>query len=197
MSSTWNKITGTQLGKFILGFTGVTLKNNSENLAVRNNSDTAYTDVIANRIVLRDVTSTVLASSATESYILTFPNNTGHPGQRLTTDGSGVTRWSAADTVVQCGKTESAAIIPDATQGTVFVYEATGNFTLDTINAAEPGCTYRVIIKQDSVGSRILSSSMSYAGGNRTLSTAPGAVDIITVFYSGTHYYATLINDYK
>jgi hypothetical protein len=33
---------------------------------------------------------------------------------------------------------------------------------------------------------------MKWAGGNKTLSTAANAVDIASVFYDGTTYYASL-----
>ena len=38
---------------------------------------------------------------------------------------------------------------------------------------------------------------MLYAGGLKTLSKAAGAVDIISVFYNGTTYYASLTKGYS
>ena len=35
-----------------------------------------------------------------------------------------------------------------------------------------------------------------YAGGINTLSTAVGAIDIMSVFFDGTNYYASLVKGY-
>jgi hypothetical protein len=53
-----------------------------------------------------------------------------------------------------------------------------------------------IIITQDGTGGRTLTSSMKFAGASKTLSTAASAVDIISVFYDGTTYYATLSKGY-
>jgi hypothetical protein len=37
---------------------------------------------------------------------------------------------------------------------------------------------------------------MLFAGGSKTLSTAANAVDILTVSYIGTTYYASLVKGY-
>jgi len=53
-----------------------------------------------------------------------------------------------------------------------------------------------IIITQDGTGSHALTSSMKFAGADKTLSTAPGSIDIISVFYDGTNYYASLTKGY-
>jgi hypothetical protein len=37
---------------------------------------------------------------------------------------------------------------------------------------------------------------MKFAGGSKTLSTTGSAIDIMSVFYDGTNYYATLTKGY-
>jgi len=37
---------------------------------------------------------------------------------------------------------------------------------------------------------------MLFSGGGKTLSTAANAVDVMTVFYDGTNYYASLTLGY-
>ena len=56
------------------------------------------------------------------------------------------------------------------------------------------GSNMVLVIRQDSTGSRIMTPNSSYkfAGGSKTLSTAANAIDIISVFYDGTTYYAVL-----
>lgn len=100
--SAWMKITGTQVGKFILGLTGVTLKNNSGNLEVKNNADSAFADVSAANVKVNGTTYGVTvgaSASQTGDWTLTLPVGSGSPGQVLSTDGNGVTTWvSAANT---------------------------------------------------------------------------------------------------
>jgi hypothetical protein len=57
-----------------------------------------------------------------------------------------------------------------------------------------PQAGQSMVIKfiQDGTGSRLLSSTMKWAGGAKTLSTAANAVDIASVFYDGTTYWASL-----
>jgi hypothetical protein len=53
-----------------------------------------------------------------------------------------------------------------------------------------------IIITQDGTGSHALTSSWKFADGEKTLSTAGGAIDVISVFYDGTTYYASLTKAY-
>jgi len=53
-----------------------------------------------------------------------------------------------------------------------------------------------LIVTQDGTGNRTLTSSMLFAGGSKTLSTAAGAKDIISVFYDGSTYFASLTKGY-
>jgi hypothetical protein len=97
--ASWLKITGTQVGKFILGLTGVTLKNNAGNLDVRNNADTAYADVNLDSVTLHGGTyyNTIQPSpSQTMNVVLTLPVDDGTAGQVLSTDGTGILSWVAA-----------------------------------------------------------------------------------------------------
>jgi hypothetical protein len=97
----FQKITGTSVGKFIIGLTGVSLKNNSGSLDVRNNADTAFTDVNAAQVSVNGTTyKTTLISSASQATDLsiTFPSTAGTNGFVLQTDGAGVTTWASAAT---------------------------------------------------------------------------------------------------
>jgi hypothetical protein len=57
-----------------------------------------------------------------------------------------------------------------------------------------PQAGQSMVIKfiQDATGGRTLTSTWKFAAGSKTLSTAASAVDIISVFYDGTTYYAVL-----
>lgn len=88
------------------------------------------------------------------------------------------------------------SISPNLSSGTVFKYTANSNFSMNTLTNAVAGSCATLVITQDGTGSRILSSTMKFAGGLKTLSTAAGSIDIITVFYDGSVYYAALSKGY-
>lgn len=99
------------------------------------------------------------------------------------------------ETVVALGDTSGTPTI-DASSGTVFTMSLTGDVTISSITNIVAGSSITLIITQDSTGSRLLTSTMKFAGGNKTLSTDPAAVDMINVFYDGTNYLASLVKGY-
>lgn len=96
------------------------------------------------------------------------------------------------ETVIDGGDTGSNILTPDASRGTVYRYNVTGNFTLNELSNVVPGTHMTIILKQDNVGNHVLSSTMKFADGNKILSSEPGTHNIIHVFYNGTDYYAVL-----
>ena len=100
-----------------------------------------------------------------------------------------------AETVI-AGSSTGSSISPNAGAGTIFNYTATSNFTLNGLTGAGAGTSATIIITQDATGSRIMTSTMKFAGNSKTLSTTAGSIDIISVFYDGTTYYATLSKGY-
>ncbi len=90
----------------------------------------------------------------------------------------------------------STSISPDVSLGTIFRYTANANFTFNGLSNAVAGSSATVIITQDGTGSRLLTSTMKFAGASKTLSTAAASIDIIGVFYDGTTYYASLTKGY-
>lgn len=100
------------------------------------------------------------------------------------------------ETVVDNGDTGAATISPDVASGTIFKYTLTDNIVLNSLTNAVAGSGCTLILTQDGIGSRTLTSTMLFLGGTKTLSTAAGSVDIVSVFYDGTTYYATLGKGY-
>jgi hypothetical protein len=80
--------------------------------------------------------------------------------------------------------------------GSIFTMTATGNITISSVTNAVAGSSATLIITQDGTGNRLLTSTMKFAGASKTLSTAAGAIDIVSLFYDGTTYYATLSKGY-
>jgi hypothetical protein len=96
------------------------------------------------------------------------------------------------ETVYAIGNSSTSTLTPDAANGSVQTITATGNFTLSAFSNPVSGQTITFIITQDATGSRTLTSTMKFAGGLKTLSTAASSIDILTVSYIGTTYYASL-----
>jgi hypothetical protein len=89
--------------------------------------------------------------------------------------------------------TYASTITPNITLGSIQQVTLTGNVTMNAFGGT-PQAGQSLVIKfiQDATGGRTLSSTMKWAGGAKTLSTAANAVDIASVFYDGTTYYASL-----
>lgn len=102
---------GTSQSDFRLGLAGVRLKNTAGSLLIRNNADTADSDITANQVAISGnvllINSDAANSGADWLYtlqrpatgmaaavILTLPPTDGSPGQVLATDGNGVLDWS-------------------------------------------------------------------------------------------------------
>jgi hypothetical protein len=90
----------------------------------------------------------------------------------------------------------TGTITPDFVDGSIQNLTLTGNITLNSLGNALAGRSMTLILNQDGTGGRTLTSSMKFAGGYKTLSTAPNATDILIVFYSGANYYASLTTGY-
>lgn len=116
-----------------------------------------------------------------------------------TTKAAGTFTTMTADTAVLddiretvFALTYGATITPDAANGSVQTVTLTGNVTFSAFSNPVSGQTITLIITQDATGSRTLTSTMKFAGGSKTLSTAANSIDILTVSYIGTTYYASL-----
>jgi hypothetical protein len=88
--------------------------------------------------------------------------------------------------------TYASTITPDVANGTVQKVTLTGNVTFSAFANPVTGQSLTLIITQDATGSRLLTSTMKFSGASKTLSTAANSIDIMTVFYDGTNYYASL-----
>jgi hypothetical protein len=88
--------------------------------------------------------------------------------------------------------TYGATITPDAADGSIRTITLTGNVTFSAFSNPVSGQTITLIITQDGTGSRTLTSTMKFSGASKTLSTAAASIDILTVSYIGTTYYASL-----
>ncbi len=93
--------------------------------------------------------------------------------------------------------TYGATITPDVANANTQQVTLTGNVTFNAFSTPVAGQSLTLIVKQDGTGSRTLTSSMKFAGGTKTLTTAANSIDIISVYYDGTNYWASLSTDFK
>lgn len=133
---------------------------------------------------------TTLAAGASTN----LAGSTGPTGPAGSTGAAGPTgpTGSSADTVYDYGNSGTLTWAPSFSNGTVQTITLTGNLTMNAFTNPSSGQTITFIITQDGTGGRTLSSTMKFAGGYKTLSTAAGSIDILSVSYIGTTYYATL-----
>lgn len=90
----------------------------------------------------------------------------------------------------------NATFAPDVSLSSIVKFTATANFTFNGFTTPVAGQSATIIVTQDATGSRLMTSTMKFSGGVKTLSTAAGAIDIISVFYDGSAYYASLTTAY-
>jgi len=99
---------------------------------------------------------------------------------------------------IYTGGTTTGTITPDVANGNVQSITLTGSITFNAFNSPEAGQSMTLIVKQPSSGGPYtLTSTMKFAGGTKTLSTAADAIDIISVVYDGTNYYASLSTNFS
>ena len=91
----------------------------------------------------------------------------------------------------------TGTITPDVSQDTIFRYTLTGNITMNALGNAVAGTSAVLVLIQDAIGTRTLTSSMKFSNGDNVLSTDPNAIDVMVVFYDGVDYFASLSRNYS
>jgi hypothetical protein len=110
---------------------------------------------------------------------------------KLESTGGTITGYK--ETVYSIGTT-SGTIAPNAANGNVQTITLNGNLTINAFTSPVSGQTITLIITTGGT-SRTLTSSMLFAGASKTLSTT-STVDILTMSYIVTTYYASLVKGY-
>lgn len=110
----------------------------------------------------------------------------------------GVTLVNYVESTGNTGNT-GTLFIPNYQNGIVQRITANGNFTMPLPLNMVTGQSITLIITQDGAGNRVMTANASYkfAYGIKTLSTFPGAIDVISIFYDGTNYLCNLVKGYS
>jgi hypothetical protein len=167
-------------GSSLTSITGANITGTVANATFATTSGTATTAGTVTTAAQPNITSVGTLTTLTVSGNL-VPNN-------IVLDAFNETLPASANT--------STSISPDVSTGTIFRYTANASFTFNGLTNAVAGSSATVIVTQDATGSRVLTSTMKFAGASKTLSTAAASIDIIGVFYDGTTYYASLTKGY-
>jgi hypothetical protein len=104
---------------FQIGKGGVKLKNNSQNLQIRNSADTEYSDISAKELNLQGVNgdysiSVKKPNALAVNYDFILPPDTGSPSQVLSTDGVGNLSWVDAGNTAPLLKFDTTTIAHDS-----------------------------------------------------------------------------------
>jgi len=91
--------------------------------------------------------------------------------------------------------TTSGTITPDVANGNVQTITLNGNLTFSAFSNPIAGQSLTLIVNTNGT-SRTLTSTMKFTAGDKTISTT-NTTDIISVFYDGTNYWASLAKDFK
>lgn len=113
---------------------------------------------------------------------------------KLEKNGGTITGYK--ETIHSLGTT-SGTITPNVSNGNVQTITLNGNLTLNSLASVSTGQSLTLIVKQDATGNRQLSSTMKFAGGEKTLSTSANSIDVINIFYDGTDYLAVLAKEFS
>lgn len=130
-------------------------------------------------------------------FTITNSNGGGNVVLNPPSGGKSVVNSITYNEVIYTGLASSGTLTPEAANGTVQSVTLTGNITINAFSTPAAGQSITLILKQDATGGRTLTSTMKFAGGNNTLSTAGDAIDVLSIFYDGTTYYASLSTDFQ
>jgi len=112
----------------------------------------------------------------------------------LAPNGTGKSRVNALNynegSIYDIG-TSGGTITPDVTNGNVQKITLNSALTLNAFNSPVAGQSLTLIITGGTAYTSI-TSTMKFAGGIKTLTGTSGCIDILSVYYDGTNYYASL-----
>jgi hypothetical protein len=114
------------------------------------------------------------------------------PGYFTTLSSTGtLTFKQPIETVYDLGTT-GGTITPNCANGSVQKITINSALTFSAFTSPVAGQSMTLIITNSSGGGLTLTSTMKFSGASKTLSTGASAVDILTVFYDGSTYWASL-----
>ena len=173
----------------------IDLSPNGTGIVIINSSLSATGNVSGNFFIgngsqLTGITSSY-GNSNVAAYLPTYTGNIGNTGNSVSV------QFVNYKDVVQTGGNATGTITPNPGNGGIINYTLTGNITLNAFGGTpQAGQSMVIVLTQDGTGNRLLTSTMKWSGGFKTLSTAANAIDIATVWFDGSTYYGALTRGY-
>lgn len=156
----------------------------------------SFTTVPDTQIVAGD-NITITQPDSASGWTVAFRNPLNQPVVAGDQTFSQINFKDYSETIYTSGTT-TGTITPDVANGNVQRITLSGNITFDAFSSPAAGQSMTLIVQQPaSGGPYTLSSTMKFAGGSKTLSTGASEWDIITVFYDGTNYFASLSTNFS
>ena len=90
---------------------------------------------------------------------------------------------------------DEGTITPNFALGAIQKITLNGNLTFNAFTSPSAGQSITLIIDTNGTN-RTLTSTMKFAGGNKTMSTTD-TIDVMTVLYDGTNYLANYVTDFS
>ena len=164
--------------------------------------DSAFTRVFSASTVSNHNDLGALQGGAADDYNhlttaqVALVDNSLQPGDAYV-EGTELSLVKFNETLVAAGNT-GGALSFDMSTGSIHTATLTSDVTSLALTNAATGASATIILTQDGTGNRTLTAGASWkwAGGTNTLSTAANAVDIISVVWDGTTYWASLTTAY-
>tara|TARA_R110000772_G_scaffold29957_2_gene74710 strand:- start:13418 stop:14176 length:759 start_codon:yes stop_codon:yes gene_type:complete len=174
------------------------IDNNDGNLLIRNNADgddggDIYIQAKSgeNSILMQDDGNVILYyDNASKIYT----QSTGVAINGVAEISGHVEAIGVEETVYDLGTT-GGTITPSFTNGAIQKITLNANLTFSAFTSPVAGQSITLIIDTNGTG-RTLTSTMLFAGGNKTMSTTD-TIDVMTVLYDGTNYLANYVTDFS
>jgi hypothetical protein len=87
--------------------------------------------------------------------------------------------------------TTGGTIAPNVSNGSVQKITLNSALTLNAFTSPQAGQSLTLIITGGTAYTSI-TSTMKFAGGSKTLTGTAGCIDIVSIYYDGTNYYASI-----
>ena len=177
-----------------LANTNVSVSETTNNVTV---SSTSSNIVVGNTAV---ITNSQIRGAISNTLPITYNTSTGVIGFDSNLDDLTLKKYQ--ETVISNGN-QSGDVSYNITNGTIHKATLTGNLTGITLSSMSAGGSATIILTQDAIGGHTLDltttpsnwTSWEFVDDYTTLSgTASTGIDIITVTYDGSKYFASVVN---
>ena len=139
-----------------------------------------------------------IETSGTGDITLTPGSDTGNSSANDTESTVYADRFRHREAFYDNGN-QGSTFNPDINKGNVQQATLTGNITMSSVQNIARGQSITLILVQDGTGGRTITFDNNFvkmAGGIKTLTTTANAIDVLSIFYTGSTYIGSLSNNF-